>query len=634
MEGDEIALCVDQVLIHDASGPMVAMELEAMGLDRARVERAVGYVDHLLLQESHRSADDHIFFHSACQRYGLWYSRAGNGICHPLHQNYFGRPGDVLIGADSHVTGTGAISMLSIGAGGIDVALVLAGEPYRIPSPVVWGVMLSGTLPEWVSSKDIILEMLRRHGLSGGKGRIIEYHGPGLAELSVMDRHVIASMGAELGAITSVFPSDQEVQTYLARHGRAEEWREIVADPDAIYDVEDEIDLSRLEPLIALPSSPANVVPVSEVAGRPVYQCYVGSSANPGFRDVAVVARMVAGRQVAAGVSLDINPASAGILRDIAASGDLESLIAAGARLHQAGCNGCIGLGQVPATGKASLRTVPRNFPGRSGVEGDQVYLCSPETAAASALTGKITDPRSMGFPYPHVAEPESPTLAWEMFKPPLEPERSAQVSLVRSPSMSKLPIMPPLPDTIEIPVLLKVGNDVSTDEILPAGNSMTRWTDLAYMRSLSFSRVDPSYAERTAATPEGHAVVGGSNYGQGSSREHAALAPRWLGLRLVIAKDIARIHFANLVNAGILPITFADPEDYERISQGDRLRLSGLHRSLAEGRYSEVLNVSTRRKMMVRLELSARQRKQIMAGGAIEWARETLQRASWTPNA
>lgn len=623
--GGEIMLAVDQVMIHDASGPMVIMELEAMGLDSIRVPLAVGYVDHLLLQETHRSADDHLFFRSGCQRYGLWYSRPGNGICHPLHQAYFGRVGGVLIGADSHTTGVGAIGMLAIGAGGIDVALTLAGEPFPLPRPQVWGIRLTGSLPEWVSAKDVILEMLRRHGVSGGKGRIIEYFGSGLASLSVMDRHVIASMGAELGATTTVFPSDAITQNYFDRHGRSDDWHPLEADPNASYDALDEIDLATLEPLIALPSSPANVVPVREATGRPVYQAYIGSSANPGFRDFAVAARMVAGRQLAAGTTLDINPSSAAVLQELAASGDLPRLIAAGARLHQAGCNGCIGLGQVPATGKASLRTVPRNFPGRSGAEGDQVYLCSPETAAAAALTGVITDPRTLDIPCPKVAEPEAPIVAWESFTPPLPAKMRTGVELQRSPSMSKLPELEPLPDELELTVLLKLGDDVSTDEILPAGNSMTRWTDLSYLRSLSFGRIDPSYVER-AGIP--HVVVGGRNYGQGSSREHAALAPRWMGLRVVIAQDIARIHQANLVNAGILPLVLASAPDGDLLTKGDRLRLSGLRSALTDHRPIDIQNVTTGRHIATEMTVTDRQRAVLLAGGAIEWMRERLSKA------
>lgn len=623
--GDEVSVRVDQVMIHDASGPMVAMELEAMGLDRIRVGLAVGYVDHLLLQETHRSAEDHLFFRSACQRYGLWYSRAGNGICHPLHQAYFGKPGEVLIGADSHTTGLGAIAMLAIGAGGIDVALTLAGEPFSFPTPKIFGVRLIRALPDWVSAKDVILEMLRRHGVAGGKGCIVEYFGPGVASLSVMDRHVITSMGAELGATTSIFPSDDVTRDYLARQDREGDWLAIGADADAVYDKIDEIDLSQLEPLIALPSSPANVVTVREAAGTPVYQSYIGSSANPGFRDFAVVARMVDGLQVAASTSLDINPSSATVLRDLTSEGDLAKLIAAGARLHQAGCNGCIGLGQAPASGKASLRTVPRNFPGRSGTPDDQVYLCSPETAAASALTGVITDPRSSGGDYPRVTEPARPTLAPQMFTPPLAPGKAAGVALVRSSSMSTLPKLESLADAFEVPVLLKAGDDISTDEILPAGHSMTRWTDLTYLRSLCFQRVDPTYVERAANATGGHVVVAGRNYGQGSSREHAALTPRWLGLRVVFAKDIARIHFANLINAGILPLTFSNADDYAYLAEGDSIRFEGLRAALALEGSMKVTNMTKGKAISFSYGLSDRQREVLLAGGAIEWMSERL---------
>src|SRR5213082_1061714 len=440
--GTEIGLRVDQTLTQDATGTVVMLELEAMNLDRVRTEVSVQYVDHNLLQADFRNADDHLFLHSACQRFGLWFSRPGNGISHAVHMQRFGRPGTTLAGSDSHTCAAGSIGMLAIGVGGLEVALAMAGQPLHVTMPEVWGVRLTGELPDWVSAKDVILEMLRRHDVKGGRGRVLEYHGPGLENLRAMDRHVIANMGAELGATTTVFPSDDEVRRFLASEGRGDAWIELVADDDATYDVEEEIDLSSLEPLIAKPSSPGNVVPVHEVEDEPIYQVVVGSSANPGLRDFGTVAEIVKDRQVPGHVSFDVNPSSRQTLENLMADGHALSLIHAGARLHQAGCMGCIGMGQAPATGQNSLRTMPRNFPGRSGTKEDRVWLCSPETAAASALTGEITDPRSLtqrfGIGVPRVDVPDRPMLNADMLVPP--PDASEDVDLVKGPNIASLP--------------------------------------------------------------------------------------------------------------------------------------------------------------------------------------------------
>jgi aconitate hydratase len=417
--GSEISLRIDQILLHDATGPLCALELEAMGLDDIKAPLAVAYTDHLLLEADYRNADDHLLLESATRRFGIWYSPPGNGVSHPVHQQRFGIPGQSLLGGDSHTPAAGSIGMLAIGAGGLAISLALAGDPFRTAMPEVWGVELVGQLPDWVSAKDVALEMLRRHGVDGGKGRIVEYHGDGLSQLSAMDRHVIANMGTELGATSTVFPSDQETRDYLRKQGREDDWQPLSADDGADYDVRDQLDLGELEPLIALPSSPDNVKPVTEVAGDEIYQAYIGSSANPGYRDIAVVAEIVDGRRVPPGVSLDINPASRQTLDQLIVDGHLTALVRAGARLHQTGCNGCIGMGQVPAAGRRSLRTVPRNFPGRSGVSDDQVYLCSPETAAASALAGVITDPRSLDMPYPRISEPAAPPTVRDLLVPP-----------------------------------------------------------------------------------------------------------------------------------------------------------------------------------------------------------------------
>jgi aconitate hydratase len=466
--GTEIALRIDQVLTHDANGPLCALQLEAMGVDEIQVPTAVAYVDHLLIEGDSKNADDHLLLDSAAHRFGLWFSRAGNGVSHPVHQQRFGVPGASLLGTDSHTPAAGALGMLAIGAGGAAVSLALAGEPFRITMPEIWGVRLSGTLPDWVSAKDVILEMLRRHGVDGAAGWIIEYHGPGVAALSTMDRHVIANMGTELGATTTVFPSDDETRHYLRLQHRAGDWRPLAADEDATYDHATEMDLSGLEPLIALPSSPGNVVPVRDAAGREIFQSYIGSSANPGYRDIAIAGEILDGRHIPSGVSLEINPASRQALEQLVHTGHLTRLLRAGARLHQTGCNGCIGMGQAPASGRRSLRTVPRNFPGRSGAREDQVYLCSPETAAASALTGTITDPRELDMPYPHLREPEAPDTEHNLLRPPSRKRTSELVELVKGPGHSPLPDLEPIADELELPVILIVGDDVSTDETCP----------------------------------------------------------------------------------------------------------------------------------------------------------------------
>jgi aconitate hydratase len=512
--------------------------------------------------------------------------------------------------------------MLAIGVGGLEAAMAIAGQPLYVTMPRIWGVRLTGELPPWVSAKDVVLEMLRRHGVSGGVGRIIEYHGPGLAGLTAMDRHVIANMGAELGATTTVFPADGQVRAFLAAEGREEQFTGLTADDGASYDVEDEIDLSGLEPLIAGPGSPGNVVPVREAAGEEVYQVVVGSSANPGLRDFAIVAAIAAGRQAHPQVSFDINPTSRQILADLTRMGAVTELIQAGARIHQAGCLGCIGMGQAPAVGRNSLRTFPRNFPGRSGTKEDSVWLCSPETAAAAALTGRITDPRDLpgelGIEYPPLALPDRSAIIPAMFEAPLPPEAARRAELVKAPSIGSLPDLDPLPNALEVPVAIKAGDDVSTDEILPAGAQVLPYrSNVAKLADFAFTRVDEEYPERARRAGQ-HAVVGGANYGQGSSREHAAIAPRYLGLRLVIAKSYARIHWQNLVNFGVLPLEFTDPGDYQKVHTGDRLTVTGLRDTLGKDSEIMVRNDSTGDCYRARHRLSPRQVEIVLAGGQI----------------
>ncbi|AXI78390.1 aconitate hydratase [Peterkaempfera bronchialis] len=625
--GEEIALRVDQTLTQDATGTLVMQELEALGLDRVHTQVSVQYVDHNLLQADERNAEDHVFLRSAARRFGIWFSKPGNGVSHPTHMQRFGIPGRTLIGSDSHTCAAGSLGMLAIGVGGLEVALAMAGRPLHVRMPRIWGIRLTGTLPEWVSAKDVVLEMLRRHGVKGGVDRILEYHGPGLRGLTAMDRHVIANMGAELGATATVFPADDAVRDFLRAEGREQDFTELTAAPDARYDLDEEIDLSALEPLIAAPTSPGNVTPVREVAGRPIGQAVVGSSANPGLRDFAMAAAIVKGRQTAGEVSFDINPTSREILQDLTLGGHTFDLIAAGGRIHQAGCLGCIGMGQAPAAGRNSLRTFPRNFPGRSGTDDDAVWLCSPETAAVSALTGRITDPRDWaaehGVGYPELDLPERATVNTAMLEPPLPAEQAATVQLERGPNISALPDFPPPPDTVEGPVLLKAGDDVSTDEISPAGaKALPYRSNIPKLAAFTLTRIDPDYPERAAEVRAagGHLIVAGENYGQGSSREHAAITPRHLGLNAVIAKSYARIHWQNLANFGILALEFDDPADYDRISVGDRLRIDGVHRALAADAPPTLLvrNTTTGDDYRVHHRLSPRQRADVLAGGAV----------------
>ncbi len=507
--GQEIQLKVDQLLMQDALSALTMLALEAMELDRIKIDLACQYVDHNLFQADYRNPDDHLFLRSCCRRFGMHYSAPGNGISHPTHQERFGVPGKLLVGTDSHTPAAGAIGMISIGVGSIEGASILAGEPLNIPMPEIMGVKLIGELPDWVSAKDVILEMLRRHTVKGGVGRIIEYTGPGVATLSAMDRHVIANMGTELGATACVFPADERVREFLRETGREKDYVDIRADEGCDYDHYDEIDLSELEPLIATPSSPDNVVPVREVAGEPVYQSYIGSSANPGYRDFAMTAMMVKGRRAAPGVSFDVNPTTRQVLTNITAAGHLMSLIESGARVHQTGCNGCNGMGQAPATGKNSLRTVPRNFPGRSGVADDRVYLCSPETATAAALTGVITDPRDLGMPYPKVEPPEKWIVMGDIIEPPLPHQEARKVQIEKGPNIASLPNIDPITDRIEAPVALKMGDNVSTDTISPAGaKALPYRSNVQKIAQFSFDALDENYYAHSLAAERERAAL------------------------------------------------------------------------------------------------------------------------------
>lgn len=622
--GEEIGLKIDQSLTQDATGTMVMLELEAMGLDRVKTELSAQYVDHQLIQTDFKNADDHLFLYSACQRFGVWYSRPGTGVSHPVHMSNFGIPGKTLIGSDSHTPAAGSLGMLAIGAGGLEVAMAMAGEPLYIKMPEVWGIELTGELSEWVSAKDVILEMLRRHDVKGGVGRVIEYYGSGVETLSAMDRHVIANMGTELGATSTVFPADGNVKRFMERRGRGADFSELKADAGSEYDIKEWIDLSEVEPLVALPSSPGKVVTVESIAGQEIYQSYIGSSANAGLRDFAVPAMMVKGRTVHPRVSLDINPATREVLENLTAMGLIQHLMHAGARIHEAGCNGCIGMGQAPATGKISLRTVPRNFPGRSGTIGDLVHLVSPETAAASALTGVVTDPRTLDFPYPtYVAPKELIINRAVLVGPPargMEGGGDSVLKLEKGPNIKSLPPFKPLPETLSGEVILKAGDNITTDDIMPAGSKILPLrSNVPEISKHVYVQMDETFYQRAMQHQEkGFVIVGGENYGQGSSREHAALAPRYMGLRLVVAKSFARIHWQNLINFGILPLTFADKGDWDRIDQGDVLEISGVRNAIQEGNELEVRNVTKDESYATEHVLSPRQIEAVLEGSLL----------------
>ncbi len=622
--GHEIALTIDHVLLQDATGTLVMLELEAFGLDRVKAETAVQYVDHNLLQADFKNMDDHVFLQSAAARFGFWFSRPGNGISHVVHQERFGVPGKTLLGSDSHTPAGGGIGMLAIGTGGLDVALAAAGEPYYVKMPKIMGIRLTGTLPPWVSAKDIVMEMLRRHDVKGGRGFILEYYGPGLEHLSGWDRHVIANMGTELGATSTVFPSDHRTRELLRQQGREDEWVELKADHGARYDANEDIDLSQLVPLIAKPSSPGNVVPVGEVAGSPVAQVVVGSSANPGLRDFWIVSQIVKDRVAAPGLSFDINPSSRQVLMNLIEMRALKDLVAAGARLHQSGCMGCIGMGQAPASNTISLRTMPRNFPGRSGSLDDQVYLCSPETAAAAALTGIITDPReleaSLGISYPQWTEPETITIDEELLIAPTD----EKPELVKGPNIKEIPDFGKLVDELEIPVLLKMEDNISTDEILKAGAEVLPLrSNLPEISKYTYCVIDPIFhkrAKKALRKYDGFCVVAGENYAQGSSREHAALAPRYLGQRFAIAKSYARIGWQNLINFGMIPFEFDDPDDWSQLEQGDILRITGLRKAITNREPVSATVKGKERRIKLIYTISERQQRILLQGGIINY--------------
>ncbi len=618
--GAEIALKIDHALIQDATGTTVMLEFMAMDIPRVRTEHAAIFVDHNLLQTDFKNADDHRFLRTAAAKFGLVYSRPGNGISHQVHLERFSVPGKTLLGSDSHTPTNAGASMLAIGAGGLDVAMALAGHPFYLTMPEIVGVRLAGRLQPWVSAKDVVLELLRRYSVKGGLGKIYEYFGPGVETLSATDRGTMGNFGTELGLTSSMFPSDLRTREFLESQGREAVWKEISADPDARYDEIIEVDLSTLEPMIACPSSPDNVEKVADVEGTEVAQVIVGSSVNSSFRDLMVVARAVEGRHAHPDTSFEINPGSRQVLLNVERAGGVESLILAGARIHQSGCLGCIGMGQAPATGTVSLRTFPRNFPGRSGTKDDRVYLCSPETAVAAAVFGRITDPRRLGD-CPNVVNPTSFYIHDDDLIYP--PESGDDVEIVMGPNIHPLPKFDELDDELEAVAALKVGDNITTDHIMPAGAKILPFrSNIEALSEFVFSNTDEEFPSRCRSLGV-CAVIGGENYGQGSSREHAAVASRYLGVRLKIAKSFARIHKANLINFGILPLTFANPVDYDKIAQDDRITAPNVREAVKEGKQDLIVKVRDE-EIPVVLEASKREREILAVGGLINLAAQS----------
>ena len=615
--GEEIGLRIDQTLTQDATGTMAYLEFEAMGIPQVKTERSVAYVDHNTLQSGFENADDHKYIQTVAAKHGVYFSRPGNGICHQVHYERFGIPGKTLIGSDSHTPTGGGLGMLAMGAGGMDVAVAMGGRAYHIPMPRMIFVELIGELRPNVSAKDIILEVLRMLSVKGGVGAIVEYGGEGVATLSVPERATITNMGAELGATTSIFPSDEVTRQFMAAQDREADWSPLASDPDAEYAERYSINLSELEPLAACPNSPDNVKPVRELAGIKVDQVAIGSCTNSSFADMTKTASVLKGHKIADSVSLGISPGSRQVLSMMAESGALTDMIDAGARILECACGPCIGMGFSPNSKGVSLRTFNRNFLGRSGTKDGQVYLVSPETAAASALTGFITDPTTL----PPIAQPQQPDrfrINDDGIIAPLPAAEAEAAEVLRGPNIKPFPETSPLDDHIEAAVILKVGDNITTDHIMPAGSKVLPYrSNVPKISEFCFSVVDETFAARAKEAGKGF-IVGGSNYGQGSSREHAALAPLYLGIKAVIAKSFARIHAANLVNAGILPLIFENPDDYDEIEQGDVLRLDNVRAALGDDR---IILHAGNKDIQLRMELAERQKEVLLAGGLLDYA-------------
>ena len=620
--GSEVAIRIDHTLTQDSTGTMAYLQLEAMGVDRVKTKRSVAYVDHNMLQAGPENADDHKYLQTVAARHGVWFSRPGNGICHQVQLERFSLPGDTLLGSDSHTPTCGAAGMLAIGAGGLDVAVAMAGGAYYFTMPKVCRVTLTGHLKPMVAAKDVILELLRRVGVKGGVGKIFEYFGEGLMSLSVPERATIANMGAETGATTSIFPSDRKTREFFAARGRAGDWRELLADPDAEYDEEITIDLSSLHPMAAQPNSPDNVTEVSKIAGLPIDQVCIGSCTNSSFCDMMRVAGILAGRHVAPNVSLTVSPGSRQVLKALAANGALAKLIAAGARVLECGCGPCIGMGQAPATDAVSLRTFNRNFYGRSGTPSAKVYIVGPETAAVSAVTGHLTDPETWDGGEPPYRVPELFDIDDGMLIRP--PRDGSQVEVVRGPNIKPVPRTEPPAETLAGRALIKLGDNITTDHIMPSNAKLLPYrSNIPYLADFCLTPCDEGFPARAKAAGGGF-IVAGENYGQGSSREHAALAPLYLGVKAVLAKSFARIHRANLLNNGILPLVFTSAEDYEAAAEGEEIAIAGAPeqiRAAAEG--APVTATLGGREVKLLLDITPRQRDILLAGGLLNYIRD-----------
>lgn len=616
--GSEIALKIDQTLTQDATGTMAYLEFETMGIPRVRTELSVAYIDHNTLQSGFENADDHRFIQSMAKKYGLYFSRPGNGICHQVHLERFGKPGKTLIGSDSHTPTGGGIGMLAMGAGGLDVAVAMGGGAYYITMPKMYKVNLTGKLRDFVTAKDVSLEILRILSVKGGVGAIIEWGGPGVATLSVPERATITNMGTELGATTSIFPSDEVTRAFLEAEGRGEDYRPLESDPDAEYDKIIDIDLSSLKPMIACPHSPDNVVAVDTLKGTKVDQVCIGSCTNSSLHDMLKVAALLKGKTIRPEVSLSISPGSKQVLSMLADCGALSDILASGARVLECACGPCIGMGFSPNSGGVSLRTFNRNFEGRSGTADGQVYLVSPETAVAAALTGEITDPMLLGE-MPKVEMPAAFKIDDSAIIPPASLEEAEELPILRGPNIKPFPASKPQEDTLEAPLVLKVGDNITTDHIMPAGAKILPYrSNIPHLSQFCFGVCDETFPERAKAAGES-IIVGGNNYGQGSSREHAALVPLYLGVRAVITQSFARIHVANLINAGIMPLTFKYPCDYEKVNQGDNLKLTDIYAGMESGEMT-LINVTTGENIPLVCQFTDRQKEILKAGSLLKY--------------
>ncbi len=622
VKGSEIGIRIDQTLTQDATGTMAYLEFEAMGVPRVKTERSVAYIDHNTLQSGFENADDHRFIGSVAKKHGIYFSRPGNGICHQVHLERFGIPGKTLIGSDSHTPTGGGIGMIAIGAGGMDVAVAMGGGTYYITCPKVVKVNLTGKLQPWVAAKDVILEVLKRLSVKGGVGKVIEYTGEGVKTLSVPERATITNMGAELGATTSIFPSDEVTKEFLKAQGREEVWTELKPDADAVYDETVEINLSELVPLAACPHSPDNVKSIEELAGQKIDQVCIGSCTNSSLLDMMKVAYILKGKTVHPDVSLAIAPGSKQVLNMLANNGALAIMIDAGARILESACGPCIGMGQSPNSKGISLRTFNRNFEGRSGTKDGQIYLVSPETAAISALTGVFTDPRTLGAAA-NITLPEKFTVNDNMIVPPVPAEEMDSVEVLRGPNIKPFPVSEPLAETIDAKVSLKVGDNITTDHIMPAGAKILPLrSNIPKISEYCFAVCDEKFHDRALEMGKS-VIIGGSNYGQGSSREHAALAPLYLGVKAVITKSFARIHMANLINAGIVPLTFINEADYDRIDQTDEIKLENIGRQIAAGNVIKATNVTKGFDFELNADFSDRQKEMLYAGGLLNYTKQ-----------